>query len=73
MQQWLTRPGLDSLVQKGDYYYKDRVILPPLSEGDYCGYVDLDIDNEVDEIDEENNTLDRCFRVYSRDKSEESG
>jgi CARDB len=55
--------SIDSIAQKGKYYYENSVLINSLEAGLYDAYVDLDVHNQVDEINEDNNTLFMSFTV----------
>jgi len=72
MSMWISVLGVDSLVQEGAYRYKRMILLPPLETGNYCAYVELDINDEVEELTEINNTIEQCFTVQPRDDSDDA-
>jgi hypothetical protein len=67
----ITGEAIDSIVQKGKYFYENHSnVIFPLEAGHYDAYVDLDIHNQVDEINEDNNTLFMSFTVRPSSRSE---
>ena len=62
-------PAIVSGEQQGRSEYENAVLVGALSAGHYEAFVDLDVQNQVDEINEDNN---RAFMVFSIRPSKDS-
>jgi hypothetical protein len=64
-------PSVVSITQQGKSEYENAVLIPmAFSVGHYDVYVELDIRNEVDEINEDNNTSFMSFYVKPNNEPE---
>ncbi len=59
----IPQEAIESIAQQGKYYYENSILINSLEAGHCDAYVDLDIYNQVDEINEDNNTLLMTFTV----------
>jgi len=67
----ITAPSVVSITQQGESEYENAVLTPmAFSVGHYDVYVELDIRNEVDEINEDNNTSFLSFYVRPSNEPE---
>jgi hypothetical protein len=69
----MTEPAIESITQPGQSEYEGfgPIFGTTLHPGFYDVYVDLDVYDEVDEINEDNNTAFMSFYVKPRSKPEE--
>jgi hypothetical protein len=63
-------PSIVSITQQGKDEYESAVVIPALSAGHYDAYVELDVRNEVEEINEDNNSAFMVFVVRPSNESE---
>jgi hypothetical protein len=66
----ISAPSIVPGTQQGQSEYESAVLIPALSDGNYDTYVELDVQNEVEEINEDNNSTFMSFRVRPRNESE---
>ena|ERR687892_193856 len=55
-------PSIVSGTEQGKSEYENAVLVGPLSAGRYEAYVELDVRNQVEEINEDNN---RAFLIFN--------
>lgn len=63
-------PAIVSGVEQGKSEYENAVLVAPLSAGRYEAYVKLDVQNQVEEINEDNNTAFLIFNIRPGKDSE---
>lgn len=63
-------PAIVSGVEQGKSDYENAVLVGPLSAGRYEAFVELDVHNQVDEINEDNNTAFLNFSIRPAKDSE---
>jgi hypothetical protein len=63
-------PAIVSGVEQGKSEYENAVLVAPLSAGRYEAYVKLDVQNQVEEINEDNNTAFLIFNIRPGKESE---
>jgi hypothetical protein len=63
-------PAIVSGAERGKSDYENAVLVGPLSAGHYEAYVELDVQNQVEEINEDNNTAFLIFSIRPGKDSE---
>ena len=63
-------PAIVSGAEQGKSDYENAVLVGPLSAGRYEAYVELDVQNQVEEINEDNNTAFLIFNIRPGKDSE---
>jgi hypothetical protein len=66
----MSAPSIVPGFQAGQSEYESSALIPTLSVGHYEAYAELDIKNEVEEINEDNNSAFMNFVVRPSDQSE---